>query len=125
MLEPQKGSIAHFYFRCSRYSTMWLHRGSLLLLLLLTVSCSASPSPPPIILLTETGECGSAECVSACSASGSDCSASGSACSASGSDCASCELGSQLAGRAVSWLVARLRQLSLTAAKIGIPESVT
>ncbi len=90
---------------------MWSHRGSFLLLFL-TISCSASPSsPPPIILLTETGECGSAECASACSASGSD--------------CASCELGSQLAGRAVSWLVARLRQLSLTAAKIGIPESVT
>ena len=84
---------------------MWSHRGSVLLLLL-TASCSASPSPPPIILLTETGECGSAECASACSASGSD--------------CTSCELGSQLAGRAVSWLVARLRQLSLTAAKIGI-----
>jgi hypothetical protein len=103
---------------------MRLHRGSFLLLLL-TVSCYASPSPPPIILLTETGECGSAECASACLASGSDCSANGSACSASGSDCASCELGSQLSGRAVSWLVARLRQLSLTAAKIGIPESVT
>jgi hypothetical protein len=88
---------------------MWLHRGSLLLLLQLTVSCSASPSPPPIILLTETGECGSAECASACSATGSDCAVG----------TASCELGSQLAERAVSWLVARLRQLSLTAAKIG------
>jgi len=93
---------------------MRLPRGSSLLLLLLAASGGRSTSSPhpALILLTETGESGSAECACACSASG-------------GGDCAaseSCELGSGLAGRAVAWLVARLQQLSLTSVKTGNPD---